>query len=186
MAIAAEGKDYIYKGEFAHKLSEHVQRYGGWITPDDMAAHNSTWDEPISADYRGVRLYECPPNGQGLAAIIAANMAAGYDLGGVAAADRLHLMVEIMRLAFADAQQWVCDPCVSDIPLAQLAHPDHAARRRQRIDPLRAARHVPYGNPLMGSDTVYLTAVDGEGNACSFINSLYMGTGSGLVVPGTG
>ena len=108
--IAAQGKDYVYKGEFAHKLSEHVQRYGGWITPDDMAAHKSTWDEPITADYRGVRLYECPPNGQGLAAIIAANMAGGYDLAALPAADRLHLMVEIMRLAFADAQQWVCDP----------------------------------------------------------------------------
>ena len=184
--IAAEGKDYVYKGEFARKLSEHVQRYGGWITPTDMAAHTSTWDEPIYADYRGVRLYECPPNGQGLAAIIAANIAAGFDLASMAPAERVHVMVEAMRLAFADAQQWVCDPHVSDIPLAQLAHPEHAARRRRRIDRARAARHVPYGNPLMGSDTVYLTAVDGEGNACSFINSLYMGTGSGLVVPGTG
>jgi gamma-glutamyltranspeptidase / glutathione hydrolase len=184
--VAAHGKDFIYRGEFAAKLSEHVQRYGGWITPADMAAHTSTWDEPITADYRGVRLYECPPNGQGLAAIIAANIAAGYDLGAMSPADRLHVMVEIMRLAFADAQQWVCDPCVSDIPLAQLAHPDHAAQRRKRIDLQRAARHVPYGNPLMGSDTVYLTVVDGEGNACSFINSLYRGTGSGLVVPGTG
>jgi gamma-glutamyltranspeptidase/glutathione hydrolase len=184
--IAAEGKDYVYKGEFARKLSEHLGRYGGWITPADMAAHTSTWDEPISADYRGVRLYECPPNGQGLAAIIAANIVAGYDLASMAPAERVHVMVEAMRLAFADAQQWVCDPRVSSIPLAQLAHPAHAAQRRQRIDRARAARHVPYGNPLMGSDTVYLTAVDGEGNACSFINSLYMGTGSGLVVPGTG
>jgi gamma-glutamyltranspeptidase/glutathione hydrolase len=184
--VAAEGKDFIYRGGFAAKLSAHVQRYGGWIAPADLAAHTSTWDEPIAADYRGVRLYECPPNGQGLAAIIAANMAAGYDLGALPTADRLHVMVEIMRLAFADAQRWVCDPRLSDIPLAQLAHPDHAARRRQRVDPRRAARHVPYGNPLLGSDTVYLTAVDGEGNACSFINSLYMGTGSGLVVPGTG
>ena len=91
--IAAHGKDYVYKGEFAHKLSEHVQRYGGWITPDDMAAHKSTWDAPLTADYRGVRLYECPPNGQGLAAIIAANMAGGYDLAALPAADRLHLMV---------------------------------------------------------------------------------------------
>jgi gamma-glutamyltranspeptidase/glutathione hydrolase len=184
--VASHGKDFIYQGEFAQKLSTHVQRYGGWIMAADMAAHTSTWDEPIAADYHGVRLYECPPNGQGLAAIIAANIAAGYDLAHMGPADRLHVMVEIMRLAFADAQQWVCDPRVADIPLAQLAHPDHAAQRRQRIDLQRAARHVPYGNPLLGSETVYLTAVDGEGNACSFINSLYMGTGSGLVVPGTG
>lgn len=184
--IAAEGKAYVYQGAFAQKLSNHVQRYGGWITPADMAAHRSTWDKPIHADYRGVRLYECPPNGQGLAAIIAANIAAGFHLAGMPASERLHVMVECMRLAFADAQQWVCDPRVVEIPLAHLIHPDHASRRRQRIQLQQAARSVPYGNPRFGSDTVYLTAVDGEGNACSFINSLYMGTGSGLVVPGTG
>ena len=75
--IAAGGKDYIYRDEFARKLSRHVQQYGGWITEADMAAHVSTWDDPISADYRGVTLYECPPNGQGLAAIIAVNLAVG-------------------------------------------------------------------------------------------------------------
>ena len=81
--IAAEGKAFIYHGDFAHKLSAHVQRYGGWITPADLAAHTSTWDEPITADYRGVRLYECPPNGQGLAAILAVNLAAGFDLAAL-------------------------------------------------------------------------------------------------------
>ncbi|MCC6165833.1 MAG: gamma-glutamyltransferase family protein [Caldilineaceae bacterium] len=184
--IAAEGKDYIYRGEFAHKLSEHVQRYGGWITPADMAAHISTWDEPISTTYRGVTLYECPPNGQGLAAIIAANLASGFDLACMSPVDRVHTMIECMRLAFADAQQWVCDPRVVPIPLAELAGMDYAARRRKRISPQRAAQHVPFGDPMAGSDTVYLCVVDGEGNACSFINSLYQGTGTGLVVPGTG
>jgi gamma-glutamyltranspeptidase/glutathione hydrolase len=184
--IAAEGKDYIYHGEFAHQLSRHVQRYGGWITQDDMAAHTSTWDEPISAQYRDVTLYECPPNGQGLAAIIAVNLAAGFDLAAMDALDRLHIMIECMRLGFADAQQWVCDPRVSIIPLAGLVSQEYAERRRKRIDMKRAAQRVPYGDPMAGSDTVYLCAADGEGNACSFINSLYMGTGTGLVVPGTG
>jgi gamma-glutamyltranspeptidase/glutathione hydrolase len=184
--IAAEGKDYIYRGDFAAKLSEHVQRYGGWITPADMAAHTSTWDEPLSTTYRGVTLYECPPNGQGLAAIIAANLAVGYDLASLAPVDRLHVMIECMRLGFADAQQWVCDPRVVPIPLAELAGHAYATLRRSRISPDKAARHVPYGDPMAGSDTVYLSVVDGEGNACSFINSLYMGTGTGLVVPGTG
>jgi len=184
--IASDGKRYIYHGDFARKLSEHVQRYGGWIAPADMAAHTSTWDEPITADYRSVRLYECPPNGQGLAAILALNLLAGYDLAAMTPADRLHVLIEAMRLAFADAQQWVCDPRVHTIPLDDLVSQAYAAQRRQRIDIQRAARHVPYGNPMAGSDTVYLTVVDGEGNACSFINSLYMGTGSGLVVPGTG
>jgi gamma-glutamyltranspeptidase/glutathione hydrolase len=100
--------------------------------------------------------------------------------------DRLHTLLECMRLGFADAQQWVCDPRVFPIPLAELAGKEYAAQRRRRIDPLHAAQRVPYGDPMTRSDTVYLAVVDGAGNACSFINSLYMGTGSGLVVPGTG
>jgi gamma-glutamyltranspeptidase/glutathione hydrolase len=184
--IAAEGKRFFYQGEFARKLSAHVQRYGGWITPDDMAAHESTWDRPITAEYRGYTLYECPPNGQGLAAIIAVNLAAGFDLGAMSEIDRLHTMIECMRLGFADAQQWVCDPRVSKIPLDALVSRDYAARRRRRIDPQQAAQKVPYGDPTAGSDTVYLCTADGEGNACSFINSLFQGTGTGLVVPGTG
>lgn len=184
--IAAEGKDYFYRGEFARKLSAHVQRYGGWITPDDLAAHTSTWDEPIKANYRGVTLYECPPNGQGLAAIIAVNLAAGFDLAAMSEADRVHVMIECMRLGFADAQQWVCDPRVSTIPLEGLVSPAYAARRRQQIDLKRAAQKVRYGDPMAGSDTVYLCTADSEGNACSFINSLYQSTGTGLVVPGTG
>lgn len=184
--IAEDGTDYIYRGEFAHQISEHVQRYGGWITPDDMAAHTSTWDEPITANYRGTTLYELPPNGHGLATIIAVNLAAGFDLAAMSAADRLHTMIECMRLGFADAQQWVCDPRVVKIPLAELTSAAYADSQRQRIDLTRAATDVPYGDPMGGSDTVYLSVVDGEGNACSFINSLFAGTGTGLVVPGTG
>ncbi|RJR35531.1 MAG: gamma-glutamyltransferase family protein [Desulfobacteraceae bacterium] len=185
-SISIEGKRYIYEGEFAQRLSDHVQRYGGWITPSDMAAHFSTWDDPIFADYRGIRLYECPPNGQGLAAVIALNLAAGFDLGSMPATERVHVMIECMRLAFADALQWVCDPRVADIPLSLLVSEAYAKRRRLLIDPLRAMARVSHGALVQGSDTVYLCAADEDGNACSFINSLYLGTGSGLVVPGTG
>jgi len=184
--IAAEGRDHVYCGAFAEKLSAHVQRYGGWITSQDMAAHTSTWEEPISAPYRDVTLYECPPNGQGLAAVIAAILAQGFDLASMSAADRLHTMVECMRLAFADAQQWVCDIHQVRIPLTELCSADYAEQRRARIDPRRAAPSVPYGRPGPGSDTVYFCTADGQGNACSFINSLFQGGGSGLVVPGTG
>ena len=184
--IAAEGPAYIYQGDFAQKLSAHVQRYGGWITPKDMANHYSTWEEPIRADYRGVTLYELPPNGHGLAATIAVNLAEGFDLAAMSETDRLHIMLECMRLGFADAQQWVCDLHLRQIPLAQLTSTEYANDRRRSIDPNRAATEVAYGDPLGGGDTVYLSAVDGQGNACSFINSLFMGTGSGLVVPGTG
>ena len=184
--IAAEGKDYIYRGEFARRLSEHVQRYGGWITPEDMAAHTSTWEAPITARYRDVTLYECPPNGQGLAAVLAVNLAAGFDLGAMSEADRTHVMIECMRLAFADAQQWVADPEHAAIPLDDLLSPAYADRRRALITMQRANPQVDAGILPGGQDTVYLSVVDGEGNACSFINSLYMGTGTGLVVPGTG
>ncbi|RIK35783.1 MAG: gamma-glutamyltransferase, partial [Chloroflexi bacterium] len=115
-----------------------------------------------------------------------ANLASGFDLASMSPVDRVHTMIECMRLGFADAQQWVCDPRVVPIPLAELAGMDYAARRRKRISPQHAAQHVPFGDPIAGSDTVYLCVVDGEGNACSFINSLYQGTGTGLVVPGTG
>ncbi len=101
-------------------------------------------------------------------------------------ADRLHTLIECMRLGFADAQQWVCDPRVVEVPLEELTSQGYADRRRARIHPQRAAQNVPWGDPMAGSDTVYLSVVDGEGNACSFINSLYMGMGTGLVVPGTG
>ncbi|NOX61300.1 MAG: gamma-glutamyltransferase family protein [Chloroflexi bacterium] len=188
--IAAQGKDYIYRGDFARRLSEHVQRYGGWITPEDMAAHESAWETPLTAHYRGVTLYECPPNGQGLAAILAANLASGFDLADMSVADRVHVMIEIMRLAFADALQWVCDPDHVDIPLTTLLSGDYADERRRLISMARANPTVSHGIPRValpqGADTVYLSVVDGKGNACSFINSLYMGTGTGLVVPGTG
>ncbi len=185
-AIAADGKKAIYTGEFARKLSEHVQRYGGWITPKDMAAHTSSWHDPITADFGDVRLYECPPNGQGLAAIIAANLAAGFDLAQMSSVDRLHTLVECMRIGYAEARQWVCDTHLVSIPLDALTSRVYADQRRQEIHRQRAATSISYGYPMAGSDTVYLTTADGQGNACSFINSLYQGAGSGLVVPGSG
>lgn len=183
--IAAQGSSFIYSGEFAVRLCAHVQRYGGWLTPADLAAHTSTWDTPLHTTYRDVTLYECPPNGQGLAAILALNLANGFDLAARPAAERVHLLIECMRLAFADAARWVADPQHVDLPLAELTSPAYTDRRRALIDPHRARAHVASGLPT-SHDTVYLSVVDGEGNACSFINSLFMGTGSGLVVPGTG
>ncbi|MEZ4727157.1 MAG: gamma-glutamyltransferase family protein [Caldilineaceae bacterium] len=184
--IAEDGPAYFYEGEFAQKLCAHVQRYGGWLTPADLAAHHSTWDEPLTARYRDVTLYECPPNGQGLAAILAVNLANGFDLASMSEADRVHTMIECMRLGFADAQQWVADPRVVDLPLAALTSRAYADRRRQAIHPQRAAATVTFGELPTGNDTTYLTVVDGAGNACSFINSVAANFGCGLVVPGSG
>lgn len=184
--IAADGKRAIYAGEFASKLSRHVQRYGGWITPEDMAAHTSTWHDPITADFGDYRLYECPPNGQGLAAIVAANLADGFDLARMSSVDRLHTLVECMRIGYDEARRWVCDMDVVTVPVERLTSRSYAEGRRGEIHPRRAAASLARGYPDAGSDTVYLSAADGKGNACSFINSLYQGAGSGLVVPGTG
>jgi gamma-glutamyltranspeptidase/glutathione hydrolase len=184
--IAADGKDYIYRGVFAEKLCQHVQLYGGWITPEDMSAHTSTWETPITAEYRDVTLYECPPNGQGLAAAIAVNLASGFDLAEMNDVDRCHIMIECMRLGFADAMQWVADPEVVKIPVDELLSKPYTDERRRLISMEAASEKVDCGLPLYNGDTVYVSAVDGDGNACSFINSTFALMGTGLVVPGTG
>jgi gamma-glutamyltranspeptidase/glutathione hydrolase len=186
-AIAEGGPDAFYRGPLARRIAEFVQAQGGWLTADDLAAHTSTWEQPIHIHYRGTTVYECPPNGQGLAALLALNIVEGYDLARLSPSspDRWHLLIEAMRLAFADAQRYVADPVFSNIPLTGLLSKTYAEQRRRLISPTQAASQVTWGMPLEG-DTVYLSVVDGQGNACSFINSLYYGFGSGLVVPGTG
>lgn len=184
--IAADGPAYIYQGAFAQKLSQYVQCYGGQLTAADMAAHKSTWDVPITAQFGDVVLYECPPNGQGLAAILAVQLAAGFDLTEMSEAERVHTLVECMRLGFADAQQWVADPTKVSVPLATLTNTHYANERRNLIHADRANPTVTFGEPPSGNETTYLSVIDGEGNACSFINSVSALFGSGLIVPGTG
>ena len=128
--IAAEGKDFIYEGAFAEKLSAHVQRYGGWLTPEDLRGFEAEWVEPITADYHGVRLYECPPNGQGLAAVMAARIADGFDLAGMDSVQRTHTLIECMRLGFTEALEWVSDPAFEEIPYADLFSDGYIASRR--------------------------------------------------------
>jgi len=183
-AVAEGGADAFYRGDLGRALSEHVRAYGGWITPEDLAAHESTWDEPISVEYRGVRLWECPPNGQGIIAAIAARLADGFDLGGMDEADRTHLAVECMRRGRADALRYVGDPRCVEVPTETLLSDAYTERRRAEINPKRASRHAGPGR--IGTDTVYVSVVDGAGNACSCIGSLFMGFGTSLVVPGTG
>jgi gamma-glutamyltranspeptidase/glutathione hydrolase len=186
--IAEEGKEAFYQGEIAERIAQTVQAAGGCLQASDLAAHASTWEKPLSVDYRGVRMWECPPNGQGLTALLALNILEGFDLAGMEAlsAQRLHLEIEAMRLAFADTRWYVADPAFASIPIQELLSKEYAALRRGLIDPEQASLNQAYGSPTAGSDTVYLSVVDGEGNACSFINSNYMGFGSGIVPPGLG
>jgi gamma-glutamyltranspeptidase/glutathione hydrolase len=187
-AIADGGADAFYEGAVADAIVETVQAAGGALTHDDLRAHRSTWDTPISADYRGVTIVECPPNGQGIAALQALNIASGFDLGAMPpeAPERVHLMVEAMRLAFADARQYVADMETHPAPLDGLLSGAYAGERRALIAPDRAMQPPTYGTPFVTSDTVYLSVVDGDGNACSFINSLYTGFGTGIVAGDTG
>lgn len=186
-AIAEGGKDAFYRGEIAAKIAAVVQEAGGVMTKEDLAAHASTWDDPISTVYRGVRVYECPPNGQGLVALLTLNLLSQLDLppDGLSAA-RLHLLIEALRLAFADGGWYVSDPAFMKIPLDGLLSASYAKRRAALIDPRRAHPDRRHGAPAGGSDTVYFSVVDGAGNACSFINSNYWGFGTGIVPEGTG
>ncbi|MCH8297027.1 MAG: gamma-glutamyltransferase [Chloroflexi bacterium] len=187
-AIAEGGSDAFYKGPIAQKTASFVQEHGGWLAIEDMAAHTSDWDEPIATDYRGVTCWECPPNGQGIAALEALNIAEGFDIKGMGAQspDAYHHLIEAMRLGFADAFQYVADPRKTHVPTNELASKEFAATRRALIDSKKAMSTVPYGQVQGGSDTVYISVVDGQGNACSFINSVFDHFGSGMVVPGAG
>ena len=189
-AVADGGPEAFYGGEIGHRLVDFVQSEGGWLTEEDLAAHRSDWDEPISTDYRGVRIWECPPAGQGIAALAALNIAEGFDLraSGSQSLATYHALIEAMRCGFTDALYHVADPRRVQVPIAGLLCKDYAAARRAGIRLDRASPDVAVGTPPVaaGGDTVYISVVDGEGNACSFINSVFNLFGTGLVVPGTG
>jgi gamma-glutamyltranspeptidase / glutathione hydrolase len=187
-AVAEEGKQAFYQGAVAEAIAAVMQRAGGALTQADLAVHTSTWEEPIFVDYRGVRIWECPPNGQGLAALLALNILENYPIAGLEplSAERLHLMIEAMRLAFADARWYIADPQTNPAPLAELLSKEYAAERMKLIDPQRAVLDQTRGVPVTGTDTVYFCVVDQQGNACSFINSNYMGFGTGIVPAGWG
>ena len=182
------GVDAFYQGELASKISNYVQAHGGYITVEDLVSHRSDWVTPICTDYRGVTVWECPPNGQGLSALMALNIAEGFDIGemGPQSTARYHHLIESMRLAFADAFRFIADPNAVDVPASALLEKSYAETRRTAIQPSIALPKVGHGCPTGASDTVYVTVVDAQGNACSLINSLYESFGSGLVVPGTG
>jgi gamma-glutamyltranspeptidase/glutathione hydrolase len=187
-AVAERGKAAFYQGAIAEAIVKVVLEAGGCLSPEDLAEHTSIWEQPIHTTYRGLRVWECPPNGQGLAALIGLNILEGFDLADLPplSSARLHLEIEAMRLAFADTRWYVADPAFNPAPLDELLSKDYAGQRRRLIDPRRATLDFSRGAPVAASDTVYLSVVDREGNACSFINSNYMGFGTGIVPKGWG
>lgn len=187
-AIAEGGADAFYRGPLAERIARFVREQGGWLLAEDMADHDITWEEPICTDYRGVTCWECPPNSQGVNALMALNLAEGFDIAGMGyqSVDTYHHLIESMRLAFADGLYHITDPRMSAVPTSELLSKSYADQRRNLIKQGRAMDSAPVGAIPSHADTVYITCVDGEGNACSFINSVFQGFGSGLVVPGTG
>ena len=200
--IAASGRDGFYRGPVAERIADFVEARGGYLTAQDLARHTSTWVEPVSRSYLGHRFWVLPPNTQGVAMLAQMGMAERFDLArmGRGSADYLHTLIEIKKLAFADRDRWVADPEHSDVPVDRMLDPAYLHARADLIDPTRAATDVRsgIGSPGAGGagegpgrrkddgDTVYLTAVDAQGNAVSWIQSLFAGFGSGLLEPETG
>jgi len=185
--IAEEGPDVFYRGEIAGKIIEFTRQEGGLLTREDLANHHADWVEPISTTYRGVTVYQLPPNSQGFVALEMLNILEGFDIRSLGhnSVDTLHLLIEAKKLAFADRDAYLADPASAKVPVDDLISTDYAAARRKLIDPQQASRHVPPGLDDRG-ETVYVTVVDEDRNAVSLIYSVFSAFGSGLVVPGTG
>jgi len=186
--IARGGRDVFYRGEIAGAIVACSQKHGGLIAREDLSDHKSDWVTPISTSYRGYEVFECPPNGQGLVTLLALNVLEGYDLKskGHNSPAYLHLLIEALKLAFADGDRYIADPDFVKIPLPQLLGKKYAGSRRKLIVENRAGEKVTAGIPDEDGDTVYLAATDRDGNSISLINSLYQAFGSGVVVDGTG
>ena len=184
--IAQTRGEAYYRGEIAEKIAAHAKQHGALMTAADFAAHTSDWVEPLAQNYRGYTLHELPPNGQGIAALMALGILQHFDVASfpVDSADSVHLQIETMKLAFADVYRYVSDPKTMAVRYAELLAPAYLAGRAKLVN-LKRAQNFNYGIPPKGG-TVYLTAADASGMMVSFIQSNYMGFGSGVVVPGTG
>ena len=185
--LAEHGRDAFYKGPIAEAIVAYSDEHDGFLTMKDFEDHTSTWVEPIYADYKNYRLYELPPNGQGIAALEMIQILENVDLGAMGhnSAQYLHHIIEAKKLAYADIQKWNGDPEFNDLPTQQIISTEYAQSQFARIDPKRAMERPESGIDGNG-DTILLEVMDKDHNAVSFIYSIYSGFGSGLVAPGTG
>jgi len=184
-AIAASKGKAFYKGQYAEKLEAHARKHGGVMRATDLAANRPDWVKPLEMDYRGYTLHEIPPNGQGIVALMALGMLQHFDMRSLAldGPDSVHVQIEAMKLAFADARRYVADiDHMVAVRCEHLLDPAYLASRAKLID-IKRAQDFGHGKPPM-SGTVYLTAADASGMMVSFIQSNYMGFGSGVVVDG--
>ena len=190
-AISQDGKEAFYLGWPGQRIVEAVQENNGVLEARDLAEHlrrTPDWSEPISTEYRGMRIFECSPNGQGLAALVALNVltALGSRFNGpLGGKRRTHCMIEALRQGFAVARRYVADPEFRDAPLEGLLSPEYAEELASGLD-MGLAMPPNTGLPIACSDTVQFCVVDDQGNACSMVNSNYMGFGTGIVPEGCG
>jgi gamma-glutamyltranspeptidase/glutathione hydrolase len=186
--IAHDGIEIFYGGEIGEAIVEFSRKHQGLLAREDFVHHATAWVEPISSTYRGYTIYELPPNGQGVTALEMLNILEGYDMAGLGhnSPDYLHLLIEAKKIAFSDRDYFITDPEFENIPLDILLSKEYAEQCRMKIDSDKATiRSSPFMRPRK-SDTVYVSAVDQEGNAVSFITSIFMHFGSGMVVDKTG
>ena len=186
--IALRGPRHMYGGELGYRIANHVREKGGFLTREDFAAHKADWVEPVSVAYKGYRLWELPPNGQGLAALEMLRLLEPYDLKSMGhnSPNYLHHLIEAKKLAYADVEYYVGDPEHMRVQPERLLSDEWVQGRRALLDPQRAMERAEPGRAMTSSETIYLTVADAQGNMVSFINSIYDYFGSGIVVPGTG
>ncbi len=185
--LAQEGRNAFYKGRIARDIAAYISQNGGFLSYDDLSAHTSTWINPVSANYRGYDVWELPPNGQGIAALQMLNILEGYDLAsmGLYSPEYIHLFTEAKKLAYEDRAELYADMDFFEVPVQKLISKEYAARRRELINPNKAARTVESGINA-GPNTIYLTVADKDGNMVSLIQSNYRGMGSGMTPTGLG
>lgn len=186
--LAARGPDVFYKGELAQKIVAFIEKEGGLLVAADLAKHASRWQDPIESTYHGNHVLAFPPNTQGVTLLQQLNLAELTDLGAMGhnSADYVHTLVEGSKLAYADRDQFVADPAFAQVPLDRLLSKEYAKELRKKIAPTTAASGSPDPARDGNGDTIYLCVIDKDGNAVSWIQSLFASFGSGRMVPGTG
>jgi gamma-glutamyltranspeptidase / glutathione hydrolase len=194
--VAEKGKVGFYKGWVAEAIVELIQSKGGVMELEDLAKHETSFVEPIYLTYADdLKVYECPPNGQGITALIALGILENLQEQGIVkpllemehnSPEYLHALIEVMRLAFSDSQYYVTDPDVIHVPVKELLNKEYLAKRARLVDPAKTNPRIVHGNPVNSSDTVYFSVTDQWGNACSYIQSNYAGFGTGAVPKGCG
>lgn len=186
--LATGGRDAFYRGPIAKAIVDYMQQNGGFLTMEDFAAQKSEWVDPVSTTYRGYTLYELPPNGQGITALIMANILDGIDVKSMKddPVRYYHTIIEATKIAFADRNHFIADPAFAKTPVAELLAKDYAAKRRAMIDPAKAIDPPAHGDINVGGDTTYFTVIDKDRNAVSFINSIFQAFGSGVIAGDTG